>query len=41
MYHKYSTQDINSRLCGTYCSEFFDLIEGMKYYDAVLNIHFD
>ena len=32
-YHNYKIQDINSRLCGTYCLHFFYLIEGMNYYD--------
>ena len=35
IYHKYKLQDINSKLCGSFCSYFF-LIERMNYYDAVL-----
>ena len=37
IYHNYKIQDINSKLCGSYCLYFFYLIERMNYYDAVLN----
>ena len=40
-YHKYKRQDINSKLCGSYCLYFFYLIERMKYYDAILKMYFD
>ena len=40
MYHNYKIQDINSRLCGSYCLYFFYLIERMNYYDAILKIYF-
>ena len=30
IYHKYKTQDINSRLCGSFTLYFFYLIERMK-----------
>ena len=29
LYHKYKTQDINSNFCGSYCLNFFYLIERM------------
>ena len=29
--HNYKIQDINSKLCGSYCSYFFYLIERMNY----------
>ena len=31
IFHSYKIEDINSRLCGSYCLYFFYLIEGMKY----------
>ena len=39
-YHIYKIQDINSKLCGSYCLYFFYLIERMKYYDAILKMYF-
>ena len=36
----YKIEDINSRLCGTYCLYFFDRIEGMNSYDAIFKICF-
>ena len=39
-YHNYKIQDINSKLCGSYCLYFFCLIERMKYYDAILKMCF-
>ena len=41
MYHNYKIQDINSKLCGSYCVYFFYFIERMKYYDAVLKMYFE
>ena len=41
LYHKYNIQDINSRLCGSYCLYFFYLIERMNYSDALLKMFFD
>ena len=31
LYHNYKIQDINSKLCGSYCLYFFYLIERMNY----------
>ena len=39
IYHNYKIQDINSKLCGSYCLYFFYLIERMNYYDAILKIY--
>ena len=39
--HKYKIQDINSKLCGSYCLYFFYLIERMDYYDAILKMYFE
>ena len=36
IYHNYKIQDINSKLCGSYCLYFFYLIERMNCYDAIL-----
>ena len=33
IYHNYKVQDINSKLCGSYCLYFF--FERMIYYDAI------
>ena len=41
IYHNYKIQDINSKLCGSYCLYFFYLIERMSYYDAILNMYFN
>ena len=40
-YHKYKIQDINCKLCGSYCLYFFYLIERMNYYDAILKLVFE
>ena len=40
-YHNYETQVINSNLCGSYCLNFFYLIERMNYYDTILNFVFE
>ena len=39
-YHNFETQDINSKLCGSYCLYYLYLIEGMSYYDAILKTYF-
>ena len=38
LYRNYKIQEINSKLCGSYCLYFFYLIERMDYYDAVLKV---
>ena len=40
IYHNYKIQDINCKICGSYCLYFFYLIERMNYYDAVLKVYF-
>ena len=40
IYHNYKIEDINTKLCGTYCLYFFYLIERIKYYDAILKMYF-
>ena len=39
IYHNYKIQDINSRLCGSYCLYFFYLSERLNYYDIVLKMY--
>ena len=39
-YHRYTSQEFNSKLCGTYCLYSFHLIEEMKDYDAILKLTF-
>ena len=41
IYHNYKIQDINSKLCGSYCLYFFYLIGRMNYYDALLKMYFE
>ena len=41
IYHNYKIQEINSKLCGSYCLYFFYLIERMIYYDTILKMYFD
>ena len=41
IYHNYKIQDINSKLCGSYCLYFFYLIEKMNYYDTILKHVFE
>ena len=41
IYHNYKIQDLNSKLCGSYCLYFFSLIERMNYYNAILKMYFD
>ena len=40
-YQDYKIQDINSRLCGSYCLYFFYLIERKDYYDTISKMFFD
>ena len=40
IYHNYKMQDVNSKLCGSYCLYFFYLIERMIYYDTILKMCF-
>ena len=37
-YHHYKIQGRNSKLCGSYCSYFFCLIERMNYSDTILKL---
>ena len=41
LYHNYKIQDINSKLCGSYCLYFFYLIERINYYDTILKMYFN
>ena len=41
LYHNYKIQDINSKLCGSYCLYFCHFIERMKYYDTRLKTYFE
>ena len=41
IYHNYKIQDINSKLCLSYCLYFLYLIERMNYYDTVLKLVFE
>ena len=41
IYHNYKIQDINSKLCGSYCLYFFYLIERMNHYDTILKLVFE
>ena len=41
IYHNYKIQDINSRLCGSYCLYFFYLFERMNHYDTILKLVFE
>ena len=41
IYQNYKIQDINSKLCGSYCLYFFYLIERMNYYDTILKLVFE
>ena len=40
-YRNYKIQDINSKLCGSFCLYFFYLFERMNYYDTILKIYFE
>ena len=39
--HNFKIQHIYSQLCGSYCLNFFYLIERMKYYDTILKLVFE
>ena len=39
--HNYKIQDINSKLCGSYCLYFFYLIKRLNYYDTILKLVFE
>ena len=41
IYHNYKIQDIDSKLCGSYCLYFFYLIERINYYDTILKLVFE
>ena len=41
IYHKYTNQDINYKLCGSYCLYFFYIIERMQCYDTILKLVFE
>ena len=41
IYHNYKIQDIDSKLCGSYCLYFFYLIERMNYFNTILKLVFD
>ena len=41
IYQNYKIQNINSKLCGSYCLYFFYLIELLNYYDAILKLVFE
>ena len=40
LYHDYKIIDMNSKVCSSFCLYFFDLIERMSFYDAVLETFF-
>ena len=39
-YHNYKKQDMNSKLCGSYCLYFFHSFEKMNFYDRFLKMYF-
>ena len=41
IYYNYKIQDINCKLCGSFCLYFLYLIERMNYYDANLKLVFE
>ena len=41
IYHNHKIQNIESKLCGSYCLYFFYLIERMNYYDTILKLVFE
>ena len=41
IYHNYKIQDINSKLCGSFCLYFSYSIERMNYYDTILKLVFE
>ena len=38
--HNYKIQDVNSKVCGSYCLYFFYLIEKMNSYDTISKMYF-
>ena len=40
IYHNYKIQDINSKICGSYCLYFLYFFERMNYYDTILKMYF-
>ena len=40
IYQNYKIQDINSKICGSYCLYFFYLIDRRNYYVTILKKHF-
>ena len=40
IYHKNKIQDMNSKICGSYCLNFFILIERRNYYDTISKMYF-
>ena len=41
IYHNYKIQNIDSKLCGSYCLHFFYLVETLNYYDTILKMYFE
>ena len=41
IYHNYKIQDINSKLCVSFCLYIFYLIERMHYHDTILKFVFE
>ena len=40
-YHNYKIQDINSKICSSFCFYFFYQIERVNYYDTILTLVFE
>ena len=40
-FHNYKIQDVNSKLCGSYCLYFSYLMERIKFYNAILRLYFE
>ena len=41
IYHNYKIQDVDSRICGSYCFYFFYLIERMNSFDTIIKMYFN
>ena len=41
IHHNYKIQDLNYKLCGSFCLCFFYLIERMNYYNTILKLVFE
>ena len=41
IYHSYKLQDINSKLCGSFCLYLFYLSGRMQYYDTISKMYFN